>query len=65
MRFKFESDEPGTFRCQLDDKPAFDCTSPEQLNVKVGRHKFFVTATDDADNEELEPAKYGFRRIRG
>ncbi len=65
MKFKFESDEPGTFTCRLDQKTPFDCDSPEAVDVKVGRHKFRVTATDDAGNDEPEPAKYGFRRVSG
>ncbi len=65
VKFKFEADEPGTFMCQLDQKPAFACDSPEAVGVKVGRHKFRVTATDVATNVEPEPAKYGFRRVRG
>ena len=65
VKFKFESDEPGTFTCQLDQKTPFACDSPEAVDVKVGRHKFRVTATDAAGNEEPEPAKYGFRRVSG
>ena len=63
VKFKFEADEPGTFTCQLDQKPAFACDSPEAVDVKVGRHKFRVTATDVATNVEVAPAKYGFRRL--
>ena len=63
VKFKFEADEPGTFTCQLDQKPAFACDSPQAIDVKVGRHKFRVTATDDATNVEVAPAKYGFRRL--
>ena len=64
MRFKFEADEPATFSCQLDDKPESACDSPAEVNVKPGRHKFLVTATDTASNVEVEPAKYRFRRTR-
>ena len=63
VKFKFEADEPGTFTCRLDQKPAFTCDSPEAVGVRVGRHKFRVTATDIAGNDEPEPARYGFRRV--
>jgi hypothetical protein len=64
VRFKFEVTEPSTFTCQLDQKPPFGCGSPVAVKVRVGRHKFSVTATDNANNVEPKPARYRFRRIR-
>ena len=64
VRFKFEATEPGSFVCQLDERPEFSCGSPQEVNVGVGRHKFLVTSTDNANNQELQPAKYRFRRVR-
>ena len=62
-RFKFESDEAGaTFECSLDGKPARPCTSPKKLNhVKRGRHRFSVTATDQAANADATPASYRWK----
>jgi Right handed beta helix region len=64
VRFGFAADEEATFKCRLDSKPAFDCTSPERLRVRPGRHLFRVTAADEAGNADATPAAFRFRRLR-
>ena len=58
----FRSDEPGSkFECRLDKKLFKPCTSPKTYrNVKDGKHKVFVSATDAAGNEDPKPAKAKF-----
>ena len=37
-------------------------SSPQKYkNLKPGRHRFQVRATDQADNTDRTPAKYGFK----
>ncbi len=56
--FAFSSTEPGsTFLCKLDDGPAEECASPKTYTDLVdGEHTFKVAATDEAGNEDSEPA---------
>lgn len=64
-RFTFASSEPGSrFRCKLDKRPWGLCTSPTRFRVKIGRHHFWVRATDAAGNTDPTPAAYSFRRVR-
>jgi hypothetical protein len=55
---KFSSDESGsTFECKLDKKPFKPCSSPARFkNLKPGRHKVSVRATDKAGNVDQTPA---------
>ena len=59
---KFRSDEPGsTFACKLDKKPFKPCKSPKTYrNLKDGKHKVLVRATDAAGNVDSTPAKQKF-----
>jgi len=64
VKFKFTSDEPGsTFQCKLDKKPFKTCTSPRNVKVKVGKHKFRVLAIDSAGNVDASAAKAKFKVI--
>lgn len=58
----FRSDEPGSkFECKLDKKQFKPCTSPKTYrNLKDGKHKVLVSATDAAGNEDPRPDKAKF-----
>ncbi len=62
IKVKFRSDEPGsTFECRLDRKKFKPCTSPKRYrNLRDGKHRVFVLATDPAGNEDDKAAKKGF-----
>ncbi len=62
-KFAFTSTEGGvTYVCRLDKKRAKPCSSPFKKKVKkVGKHRFYVWATDAAGNVEPKPAKYTWR----
>jgi len=59
--FRFVSDKPGpTFRCKVDDRPSYRCSSPATLaRLGLGAHIFRVSATDAAGYSSA-PAKWGF-----
>jgi hypothetical protein len=63
VKVKFRSDEPeSTFECRRDKKAFKPCTSPRRYrNLKDGRHRVFVLATDPAGNEAERAAKAKFR----
>lgn len=62
VRFRFSSDEPGTtFQCRLDRRPFAPCSSPVRLKATLGKHRFFVQATDAAGNVDATPAKLRFK----
>jgi hypothetical protein len=64
VRFRFKSNEAGaTFSCKLDKRAWRPCTSPKQLKVKVGKHRFSVRAKDAAGNIDATPATYRFKRV--
>jgi hypothetical protein len=47
VKFKFTSNEPtASFTCQLDKKPAKQCTSPHKPKVKKGKHKMTIVGTN-------------------
>jgi len=49
--FRFDSDEPSTFECQLDDGPFAACASPHLTpRLGAGAHRFAVRARDRAAN---------------
>lgn len=53
----FRSPDPSaTFECSLDGAPFRSCTSPADLVVSRGRHKFEVRAIDPAGNVDATPA---------
>jgi hypothetical protein len=43
-------DSSATFACHVDSAPFAPCASPMRLRLKVGKHHFFVQATDAAGN---------------
>jgi hypothetical protein len=45
-RFSFDSSEPATFSCRLDDGGFRSCGSPKRYVVSKGRHTFEVKGTD-------------------
>jgi hypothetical protein len=65
-RFRFKSSEPGsTFSCRLDRGTFEPCTSPQRFrDLKPGRHRFAVDATDAAGNADPSPAAARFRVLR-
>jgi hypothetical protein len=66
-KFKFTSNEQGsTFQCKFDKGPFEDCSSPRTYkNLKPGKHKFKVKATDAAGNTDQTPAKAKFKVLEG
>jgi hypothetical protein len=50
VKVKFEANESATFECHVDAKSFAPCTSPRKLKLKVGKHRFYVRATDAAGN---------------
>jgi uncharacterized repeat protein (TIGR01451 family)/CSLREA domain-containing protein len=54
--FSFASDEPGTFKCSLDDAAYSSCTSPKDYSaLSNGPHVFRVYAVDSAGNADATP----------
>jgi hypothetical protein len=64
-KFRFTSSEPhSTFECRFDRKPFKRCRSPKKIaNLKLGKHKFKVRATDSAGNTDRTPAKRRWRVV--
>lgn len=61
-RFRFQASEPSTFECKLNRRSWAACTSPRTYGqLRPGRHRFKVRATDPAGNTEPEPASQRFR----
>jgi hypothetical protein len=61
--FSFVSTETGSsFRCSLDGSVYSPCTSPAAFSgLAVGRHDFYVYATDQAGNRDgWTPARYSW-----
>lgn len=57
----FSASEGGsTFTCSLDGAPYAACTSPAQLTVNPGPHRFRVVARDAAGNADATPAELAF-----
>jgi hypothetical protein len=64
-RFRFKANETGsTFECKLDSGAFEACDSPETFNVKPGRHRLKVLATDAIGNTETTAATYRWQRKR-
>jgi hypothetical protein len=56
-KFKFFSNEPGTFLCKIDGKSRKRCSSPKTYrNLASGRHRFKVWAKDSAGHIDSSPA---------
>ena len=54
---EFESTEPGTLECSLDEEAFSPCVSPMSYSgLGEGEHKFSVRATDEAGNLDPSPA---------
>jgi hypothetical protein len=59
--FTSSSDEPGSFRCQLDSGAWRECAASERLTgIADGNHVFRVTAVDRAGNTSGTYAARGF-----
>ena len=60
-RFTFESTEPGTFQCSLDQAQWSACTTPfVYADLDDGVHRFRVRAIDLVGNVDPSPATYEF-----
>jgi hypothetical protein len=61
--FRFESSEDGSsFGCSLDGATAKPCQSPRTYrHLHTGRHRFRVTATDQAENADPTPASFHWK----
>jgi len=58
--FAFTATEPSSFKCRLDNAPAFTaCTSPQSYSgLADGTHTFAVEAVDTLGNVDPTPATY-------
>jgi hypothetical protein len=58
--FTFTATEPSSFKCKLDNAPAFTtCTSPQSYSgLTDGSHTFSVEAVDTVGNVDPTPATY-------
>jgi hypothetical protein len=65
-RFWFRSSESGsTFLCRLDQRKITPCLSPKSYgNLKPGRHRFRIWASDIVGNKDPTPAVARFRSPR-
>jgi hypothetical protein len=65
-KFRFTASEAlATFECRIDDSDWKACLSPyKSKRLSFGKHKFEVAATDQAQNEDLTPAKRRFKVVR-
>ena len=60
--FTFTADEPGSFRCSLDDGGSAPCSSPlTYAGLSRGPHSFHVFAVDVAGNVDSTPSTRSFR----
>ena len=60
--FTFAANEPATFSCLVDRRPAVPCTSPFRLKLKKrGKHTVRVVARDTAGNLDASPASYTWK----
>jgi subtilisin-like proprotein convertase family protein len=59
VKVKFKSTEANsTFKCKLDGANYKPCTSPfKASNLKLGKHKLFIKATDASGNTDPKPLK--------
>ncbi|MFN8152406.1 MAG: hypothetical protein U0R24_14950 [Solirubrobacterales bacterium] len=65
VRFRFSADEEGsTFQCRLDDSGWRRCTSPKELRLRPGRHRFEVRAIDPTGNVDATPERWSVRVAR-
>jgi hypothetical protein len=55
-KFRFGSDESGSFECSLDAGPFSACDSPYKKKVKRRKHTFAVRAIDSAGSIDETPA---------
>ena len=64
VRFRFTSNEPGSrFKCRIDSRAYYGCTSPRSYRLGRGLHTFKVRAIDAAGNRDPTPAIRRFRII--
>ena len=65
-KLKFTSTEAGsTFQCKVDAKKYRPCASPLRLkNLKPGKHKVLIVATDVAGNQEATPLKITWKVLK-
>jgi hypothetical protein len=62
VRFRFAADEPGaTFQCSLNGSGWRRCSSPRELRLEPGRHRFDVRAIDPTGNVDASPARSSLR----
>ena len=59
-RFEFTADRPATFRCQLDDGAAVECTSPYEVTVGEGARTFAVHAVSVTGVADATPATHAW-----
>lgn len=65
VRFRFTADEDGsTFQCRLDDSGWRRCSSPKELRLRPGRHRFEVRAIDPTGNVDASPERWSVRVVR-
>jgi hypothetical protein len=60
--FQFESDEPGTAECRVDDGTWSKCSVSYRANVSDGVHRFEVRAIDDSGRRDPTPALWIWAR---
>jgi hypothetical protein len=66
VKVKFASSENHSdFECHLDAKSFAPCESPKVLKIKVGKHRFYVRAIDDAGNVDRTEASVKIKVVRG
>lgn len=59
--FSFSSNEPGTFRCSLNNATFTTCASPiSYSNLTHGAQNFRVFAVDNATNQDATPESYSW-----
>ena len=64
-KLKFKATEAATFRCKVDKKAWRPCSSPLRLkNLKVGKHKVLVRATDLVGFVEAKPLKVTWKVLK-
>lgn len=62
VKIEFGADEAATFRCTLDGAALTECAPPRLVlrNLKAGRHRLTIAATDTAGNADATPAARTF-----
>jgi hypothetical protein len=65
VRLEFTASEPASLQCRFDGGSFTPCTSPLNLKVRRGKHRFAVQAVDALGAADASPASVRWKVVRG